>query len=280
MAETYQQEPHETALIRFIEAGERELDGLEEPARTIRARALFAEAQHRFQPTTPIEIGEFTTPPSEKDVEEAREQKEIDTLEEKEIADGEYTHGDDAGEPRFKSHLKVKSVDNHPVEWDHQVITHVPDVKVMGRVAVKPDAVDLVSEGEIRTDERGHAEYKPTLPYHQRVSKWMFDLQWKKRPKQKLTCQRCEYFFEGRKGQKYCADCRKGKKKELVKEAHVFGECECDKCLQVYTIFVQLRLSHLQEKHGVEELTRGMELNDAEHKRFEELAKAMVNDDE
>jgi uncharacterized protein YbaR (Trm112 family) len=155
-------------------------------------------------------------------------------------------------------------------------------VKVVEPIVVDTtihNPVELVSEGEIRNDERGYADYKPTRPYHDRVSSLMFSLQYpadsrRPRSKQDLTCQRCGERFEGRKGQKYCPDCVKPKKLKLVEEESEWGELGCEKA---YDIFVQLRLEWLLQKHGVTELDRGMELDVVETKRLTDLAVYMVN---
>jgi hypothetical protein len=279
MAATHQQHPHKS-LQQFILDGEAELEHLEEPVRTIRAQSLFAELQRRFQPDNPIEIGDYTHPPSDKDVEDVVLQNQQDKLEEKEIEDGSYTHGDEgSGEPRFISHLRVKSVDNgQPFK---QVFHRGPDVQVIRHIAVKPDPVELVSEGEIRVEERGQLDYKPTRPYHDRVSSWMFSLQYpaesrRARAKQQLICQRCEMEFEGRKGQKYCFDCGKNTKPQKVEEQHRLGECDCTNCGKVFDIFMETRLGHLLEKYEVKELTPDMELNEAEEQQILDFAKHMV----
>jgi hypothetical protein len=278
MATTYQQHPHKS-LQQFILDGEAELNNLEEPERTIRVQSLFAELQRRFQPSNTIEIDGYTQPPTDKDVEDELIQEEQDTLEEKEIDNGSYTHGDEgSGEPRFRSHLRVKSMDNHPTEWDHEVITHVPHVDPVVFASIHAPA-DLVSEGEIRVEERGYLDYKPTRPYQDRVASWMFSLQYpadsrRARSKQQLTCQRCGEPFEGRKGQKYCRPKGCDRQPMVVEEQNEWGEFGCEKA---YELFLQLRLEYLLQKHGVEELNSDMTLDVAEKQRLTDLALYMVN---
>jgi hypothetical protein len=74
------------------------------------------------------------------------------------------------------------------------------------------DPIELVNEGEIFFAEKGHADYKPKRPYHDRVAKVMFNASraWRSTASSNVICLRCGMPFEGRKGTKYCsANCRK-----------------------------------------------------------------------
>jgi hypothetical protein len=262
-------------LQQFILDGEAELANLEEPARTIRAQSLFTELQRRFQPETTITIAEFTEKPTDTDVEHVVHQDQFDKLEDKEIEDGRYTHGDEgSGEPRFVSHLTVKSVDNSkPLK---QVFLRGPDIQVIENLAAKDVDADLVSEGEIRAEARGYLDYKPARQYHDRVAKWMFKLQCKKAAKQELVCRFCSQSFEGRKGQKYCSDnCRKHRTPRPEEELDIL---ETDDA--VCTLFFQLRLEYLMQKYEVEELTSAMvnNIDVAEEQRLKDLAVYMVKE--
>jgi hypothetical protein len=173
----------------------------------------------------------------------------------------------------------MKAPTKQELQPDNQLFTRGPDAQVIGHIAAKLDGVDLVSEGEIRAEERGYLDFTPTRPYHDRVSSWMFNLQYSRSTKQQLVCQRCGTAFEGRKGQVYCSvDCRKGKTRK--QEKNEYGcDCwdfECEKCKQMFAIFLQLRLEYLLQKHGVEELVSGMNLDVAEDKRLRDLAVYMV----
>lgn len=264
MAASYQHHPNKQQLLKqFILKGEAELDNLAEPERTIRAQSLLVEFQRRFKhPEDTIEIGGYTQAPTKEDVDDA--QQEAD---------------EGSGEGRFVSHLRVKCMDNGPLF--NQVLFRGPDLQVIGNIAAKPDDVQLVSEGEIRVEERGYhlepnLDYKPKRPYHDRVASWMFKLQCDRAAKQTLKCHFCGASFDGRKGQKYCSDdCRKHRSSPRVEEVNEYGEFGCDEAL---TLFFQLRLEYLMQKFDVEELTSGMTLDVAEKQRLTDLAVYMVKE--
>jgi len=173
-------------------------------------------------------------------------------------------------------------MDNKPV--DRQMITRGPHVDPVVVASIHAPA-DLVSEGEIRAEERGWLEYKPTRPYHDRIASWMFSLQnpaESRRPKskQQLICQRCEQPFEGRKGQRYCRP--KGcDSQPMVVEEHVFGECECVGCQKGYTVFMETRAGFLLEKYGArDDGSFAGELNEKEKQYILDFAKHQVSNDE
>jgi hypothetical protein len=321
MAATYQQHPNRT-IQQFITAGEAELASLEEPERTIRAQSLAAEFLRRFptgdtpSPDTKepsdaedndapvvtddvqyaeddiaadVDADEDAPPLKIKDVglvlpkhgEDAFLAKIEDDLYEKEIVDGNYTHGDEgSGEPRFRSCLKVKCMDN---QTPNRVVIHRgPDLQVIGPIAAKPDDVQLVSEGEIRNEERGYLDYKPTRPYHDRVASWMFKLQYDRASKRSLTCQFCGEDFEGKKGQKYCSKmCSNHRTPRPDEDPHIPGECNCVTCNKVYDIFSTTRYEYMLEKYDLQpgmELQPGMRLTEAENEHILEFAKHLVKE--
>jgi hypothetical protein len=237
---------YKTTLQDFIEAGERELAELEEPARTIRAAALHNEMLRRFQPQGDEEFdGNLLDDPiSDKDVEEKIIEDHFDLAEDKPAShmaeDGCYEGDEGPGDPRlpkFKpnpliAHAKVEEIrswdgrlkkeENIPTRLNNGIIKHAPELE-RGMVAdpLIHDPVERVGMGEIYFEERGYNDYKPTRPYHDRVARLMgrisekaYERQLKARSgwgDEEPKCERCgDPIIGKRKDTKYCsANCIK-----------------------------------------------------------------------
>src|SRR5713226_7552597 len=106
------------ALKRFIDDGERELEGLEEPERTIRAQQLQDEVMRRFQPelTGEEELNgnPIAEPITDKDVEDAIIQDHYYREDSKTASDmageGCYPGDGEGSEPRLRGMMKAPSV--------------------------------------------------------------------------------------------------------------------------------------------------------------------------
>ena len=280
MAATHQQHLLHKQIKQFIDAVEDELNSLAQPQRKTRVQSLERAARIRF-PNVIIKFDTSIEPVTDKDIEDAFIQKELETLEEKEIEDGNYTHGDEgSGEPRFVSHLKVKCVDK-ALNDEHQIITQGPDKESMLKDGLAADPkihkqIELVSEGAIRVEERGYLDHKPTRSYHERVSKWMWRVKDKLAEKEVLECQYCGKDFEGKKRQKYCSvQCRQRKYQgtplPVEVEQHDPFDCECKTCKKVYDIFAEMRMELLTDEFGDKPFTR--DLTDVEKEYLLECAK-------
>jgi|ERR1700679_217655 hypothetical protein len=215
------------ALKKFIENGERELEGLEEPERSLRAAKLHNELLRRFRPET-FEGDELFDgnalgdgPLTLKDVEDRIIQDHWDKGD---------NYSDDDSEPRLPK-LETNPLIDHATageirSWDGRlqeekiptrlnsgVIERAPELD--SGMAADPsihDPRELVSEGEIFWAEKGHADYQPTRPYHDRVAGVMFRAQrpWRNTAPTASVCLHCGGEVSGRKGTKYCSpNCRK-----------------------------------------------------------------------
>lgn len=262
--------PQSLAMLRFIEAGEHALAQIEDAAeREVRAEQLREELQRRFTP-------EIKT----KDAEDAYYQAAHDR-EDAESTYADYEEGDGEGKDHFRSHLKVKCMDS--VKQPTLTVRLMHKGTEVGEVKIKPLPVNQFPETIVQGPdkqimrEQGLAfqEYPPTGPYHSRVASWTASRA--SRPKQDLECQYCHGSFEGRKGQKFCSpECRKRDNEGVplsVDDVNEYGEFGCE---EVYEMFLQLRLEYLMDKHQVEELTSGMELDATEKENILECAKHIV----
>ena len=231
------------ALRRFIEQGERELDELDEPERTIHAAKLHNEMLRRFKPEMFTGDEEFDgkhiddEPITQKDVEDTIIEDYWDKTED--VAEDEcYNDGEGDGDsergprlPKMKPNPLIKHATTGEVKsWDGRlreeqiptrlnsgIIERAPDAELLPNMVAAPEQTDLVGMGEIffaDKDYDGCSEYKSQRPYHDRVSRLMFNVQTRAQSRRKrgteCVCQHCGEEFHARKGTKYCsANCRK-----------------------------------------------------------------------
>jgi hypothetical protein len=257
------------AMQNFIEAGERELEGLEnEDEREKRSAQLHTELLRRF-------------PLKNKDDEDAHYQAAFDR-EDEDSTHADYEEGDGEGKDHFRSHLQVKCLDS--VKQPTLTCDVISGDKKIGEVVFKPLPVnqfpETIEQGPdyqqvMRRQGLAFQEYPSTGPYHDRLASLI--AQHARTPKHDLECQRCGEGFEGRKGTMYCSDCRRRKKAEPVVE-HVPGECACDTCKKVYNILVALEDEYLTNKYGTEERGPSFRLTKAEEKYLMRLAKQQVEE--
>jgi hypothetical protein len=214
------------ALKKFIEEGERELEGLEEPERTIRAQQLQSEVLRRFQPEmfTGAEAidGNFIDEPiTDKDVEDKIIQEHFYHEDNKSASDmaEEGCYGDDGegSEPRLRGMMKAPTTR----DWG-QTFRGAPDPRTsflkgvvdapVGFVTAEaiPDAVDLGGVYEDRVAERmGGVSQRNDLFTRSARSKFRGGTG--RAPttcNYRKTCEFCEVVFLGTKNAKYCGPCR------------------------------------------------------------------------
>jgi hypothetical protein len=228
------------ALKTLIETGERELEGLEEPERSLRAAKLHNDLLRKFRPElfegdevfdgNLLDDGPLTAKDVEEHIIQDHWDKEDNKTSSEMAEDGCYSDDEGEREPHLPL-LRPNPLINHATQgeirtWDgrlHEekiptrlnsgVIERAPELeRGMAADPAIHDAKELVSEGDIYWAEKGHADYKPTRPYHDRVAGVMFRAQrpWRKASPTGNMCLHCGEEFSGRKGTKYCsANCRK-----------------------------------------------------------------------
>ena len=215
-----------SALNTFIERGEKELEGLEEPQRTIRAAALHNEMLLKFELLTGEEellTGEeefdgnllADGPITDKDVED-RIIEDHDNREEQRTAnemaeEGCYREDDGDSEPRIRGMMKG------PTDKEFgQVFSGVPDPRIpflrgVVDAPVAPDIVDLGGIYEERvTEKMGGISVRHDLFTRTARRNWRTGVSNRApvvRNYQK-TCEFCEEKFLGTKNAKYCNRCK------------------------------------------------------------------------